>query len=45
MTNLANSCNEKRKVLVSTETVVVRRWGVETNVWFINKVDEVSWPP
>ena len=25
--------------LVSIETVVLRRWGVETNVWFINKVD------
>ena len=22
--------------LVSIETAVVRRWGVETNVWFIN---------
>ena len=22
--------------LVSKETVVLRRWGVETNVWFIN---------
>ena len=27
--------------LVSKETVVLRRWGVEKNVWFINRVDEV----
>ena len=25
--------------LVSKETAVLRRWGVETNVWFINRVD------
>ena len=25
--------------VVSIETVVLRRWGVETNVWFINRVD------
>ena len=25
--------------LVSKETVVFCRWGVETNVWFINRVD------
>ena len=27
-----------RRELVSKETVVLRRWGVETNVWFINRV-------
>ena len=26
------------------ETVVLLWWGVETNVWFINKV-KVNWPP
>ena len=25
--------------LVSKETVVLRQWGVETNAWFINRVD------
>ena len=25
--------------LVSKETAVMRRWGVETNVWFINRDD------
>ena len=25
--------------LISKETVVLRHWGVETNVWFINRVD------
>ena len=25
--------------LVSKETVVLRRWGVEKNVWLINRVD------
>ena len=45
VTNLANSCNEKPKGLVSKETVLLRRWGVERNVWFIKKVDEVIWPP
>ena len=45
MTNPANSCDEKHKGLVSKETVLLRRWGVETNVWFIKKVDEVIWSP
>ena len=27
------------KGIVSTETAVLRQWGVETNVWFINRVD------
>ena len=40
MTNLANSCNEKHKGLVPKETVLLRRWGVETNDWFINRVDK-----
>ena len=31
--------------LVSIETVVLRRCGVGTNVWFINRVDKVNWPP
>ena len=26
------------KGLVSKETAVLRQWGVETNVWFINRV-------
>ena len=26
--------------LVFKEIVVLRRWGVETNVWFINRVDK-----
>ena len=30
--------------LVSMETVVLNRWAVETNVWFINRVDKVIWP-
>ena len=34
-----------KKGLVSIETVVLRRWRVETNVWFINKVDNVIWSP
>ena len=25
--------------LVSNETVFLSRWGVQTNVWFINRVD------
>ena len=25
------------------ETTVLRRWGVETNVWFINGVDNVTY--
>ena len=32
------------KGLASKETVVLRRWGVETNVCFIKTVDEVVWP-
>ena len=28
------------KELFSKETVVRRRWGVETNVWFISRVDK-----
>ena len=32
-------CGKKRKGLVSKENAVLRRWGVETNVWFINRVD------
>ena len=30
---------EKVRGLVSKETAVLRRWGVERNVWFINRVD------
>ena len=30
------------KGLVSKETVVLRPWGVETNVWFIDSVADVS---
>ena len=29
--------------LVSKQTVVLRRWEVETNVRFINRVDNLSW--
>ena len=28
--------------LISKETVVLRRWGVETNVWFTNRVDNFA---
>ena len=31
--------------LVSKETVVRRQWGADTNVWFINRVDKIIWPP
>ena len=34
--------------LVSEETVVLRQWGVEMNLRFINTVDnceKVNWPP
>ena len=24
--------------------LVLRRWGIEVNVWFINRVDKVIWP-
>ena len=30
---------ERITVLVSKEAVVLRRWGVETNVWCMNRVD------
>ena len=32
------------KGLVFKDTVVLCRWGVEMNVWFINRV-KVNWPP
>ena len=35
-------CNGWVRGLVSIETVVLRRWGVETNVWFIHGVDKVT---
>ena len=36
----------QRRGLVSKETVVLRRWGGETqNFGFINGVDGVNWPP
>ena len=31
--------NARIRRLVSKETAVLRRWGVETNVWFINRVE------
>ena len=31
--------------VVSNETVVLRRWGVETNVCFISRLEKVIWPP
>ena len=33
--------NKWLRGLVSIETVVLCRWGVETNVWFINGVDHL----
>ena len=30
---------EMKNCLVSKDTVVLCRWGVETSVWFINRVD------
>ena len=30
---------KRKRGLVSKETVVLRRWGVETNVWFSKAVD------
>ena len=32
-----------RAVVSNKETVVLCRWGVEMNVWFINRV-ELNWP-
>ena len=31
---------EDKRVTVSKETVVLCQWAVETNVWFINRVDK-----
>lgn len=31
--------NKMIRDLVSKETAVMRRWGLGTNVWFINRVD------
>ena len=31
--------NKRIRGLVSKETAVMRRWGLETNVWFIKRVD------
>ena len=42
---MRDESNESRW-LVSQETVVLRRWGRETqNFGFINWVDKVNWPP
>ena len=36
------ACLSEKKIkgLVSKDNVVLRRWGVETNVWFINRVGQ-----
>ena len=33
------SVHSFKKGLLSKEAAVLRLWGVETNVWFINRVD------
>ena len=43
-----NKCHPTADILrgyFAKETVVLRRRGVETNVWFINRVEKVIWPP
>ena len=43
---LLNHIGERRKGVVFKETVVLRRWGSSIQKFgFINRVDNVNWPP
>ena len=38
-TRKRNLAHNSMKGLIFKETVVLRRWGIETSVWFVNRVE------